>query len=213
MCPYLLRGLAIVALTGCGARPSPASPSHRTPFHLAAVMDWASRHVLSWRLSNTMDSALKRRGAGRRAALRGPGDVQHGPGGAPTACSRTLTSTAFTGKVRAAGALCSMERPRPLSRQHLHRAPWRSQRPVAFAEVRGGVPVRDRGRPRRGAGGRLVDRLLQRTAVARPARSTGAHWGRPRERAGDHARRERRAAASLALEVADAVSGSCWLRN
>ena len=27
-------------------------------FSLVAVMDWASRHVLSWRLSNTMDSAF-----------------------------------------------------------------------------------------------------------------------------------------------------------
>ena len=27
-------------------------------FYLVAVMDWASRHVLSWRLSNTMDSAF-----------------------------------------------------------------------------------------------------------------------------------------------------------
>ena len=27
-------------------------------FYLVAVMDWASRHVLSWRLSNTIDSAF-----------------------------------------------------------------------------------------------------------------------------------------------------------
>ena len=50
-----------------------------------------------------------RRGAGRGAALRRAGDLQHGSGGAPTACSRTFTSTAFTDRVRACGARCSMD--------------------------------------------------------------------------------------------------------
>ena len=67
-----------------------------------------------------------RRRARRRAALRHPGDLQHRPGGAPTARSRTFTSTAFTERVRACGALCSMDgRGRYLDNIFIERL-WRS---------------------------------------------------------------------------------------
>ena len=71
-------------------------------FHLAAVEDWAGRHILSRRLSNTMDSASCIEALD--AALQHPRGLQHGPRRAPTARSRTFTSTAFTERVHAAGA-------------------------------------------------------------------------------------------------------------
>ena len=50
-------------------------------FYLVAVMDWASRHVLSWRLSNTMDSAFYNE-LRPHSALDGrtPGEVYRGMG-------------------------------------------------------------------------------------------------------------------------------------
>ena len=39
----------------CGHHLCPCQPGG---FYLAAVMDWATQHVLSWRLSNTMDASF-----------------------------------------------------------------------------------------------------------------------------------------------------------
>ena len=71
-------------------------------FYLVAVMDWASRHVLSWRLSNPMDSAFCIDALD--AALRlGTPEIFNTDQGAQ------FTSLAFTDRVRAAGARCSMD--------------------------------------------------------------------------------------------------------
>ncbi len=71
-------------------------------FYLVAVMEWASRHVLSWRLSNTMDSAFCIDALD--AALRfGAPEIFNTDQGAQ------FTSVAFTDRVRAAGARCSMD--------------------------------------------------------------------------------------------------------
>ena len=63
-------------------------------------MDWASRQVLSWRLSNTMDSSFCVEAL--EAAL------QTGtPGIFNTDQGSQFTSAAFTDRVQAAGARCS----------------------------------------------------------------------------------------------------------
>ena len=70
--------------------------------YLVAIMDWASRHVLSWRLSNTMDSSFCVEAL--EAAL------QTGtPGIFNTDQGSQFTSAAFTDRVQAAGARCSMD--------------------------------------------------------------------------------------------------------
>ncbi len=48
--------------------------------YLLAVMDWATRRVLSWRLSNTLGPFLHRGPHGSPGALRPPRDLQHRPG-------------------------------------------------------------------------------------------------------------------------------------
>ena len=49
--------------------------------YLVAVLDWATRRVLAWRLSNTMTTdCLSRRPGGRDPRLRLPGDPEHRPG-------------------------------------------------------------------------------------------------------------------------------------
>ena len=88
-------------------------------FYLVAVMDWASRHVLSWRLSNTMDSAFCIEALD--AALR-PGV----PEIFNTDQGSQFTSVALTARVLAAGARCSMDgRGRYLDNIFVERL-WRS---------------------------------------------------------------------------------------
>ena len=82
-------------------------------------MDWASRHVLAWRLSNTMDTGFCVEAL--EAALRtGTPDIFNTDQGAQ------FTSAAFTDRVHAAGARCSMDgRGRCLDDVFIERL-WRS---------------------------------------------------------------------------------------
>ena len=56
--PYLLRGLTIDRPNQVWAADITYIPIGRGFLYLVAVIDWASRAVLSWRLSNTMDSSF-----------------------------------------------------------------------------------------------------------------------------------------------------------
>ena len=56
--PYLLRGLAITQANQVWTADITYIPMARGFCYLVAIMDWASRMVLSWRLSNTLDSAF-----------------------------------------------------------------------------------------------------------------------------------------------------------
>lgn len=53
--PYLLRGLDIIRPNHVWCADITYIPMRRGFLYLVAVMDWASRRVLAWRLSNTMD--------------------------------------------------------------------------------------------------------------------------------------------------------------
>jgi putative transposase len=53
--PYLLRGLVIDRPNQVWCADITYIPMSRGFLYLVAVMDWATRRVLSWRLSNTMD--------------------------------------------------------------------------------------------------------------------------------------------------------------
>src|SRR5438093_7092234 len=54
--PYLLRGLAIMRPDQVWCADVTYIQMRRGFLYLVAVMDWASRKVLAWRLSNTMDA-------------------------------------------------------------------------------------------------------------------------------------------------------------
>jgi putative transposase len=56
--PYLLRGLDITDSGHVWCADVTYLPMARGFCYLTAVMDWASRRVLSWRLSNTLDAAF-----------------------------------------------------------------------------------------------------------------------------------------------------------
>ena len=54
--PYLLKGLVIDRANQVWCADITYIPVRRGFLYLVAIMDWATRHVLAWRLSNTMDS-------------------------------------------------------------------------------------------------------------------------------------------------------------
>jgi len=54
--PYLLRGMAINRPNQVWATDITYIPMARGHMYLIAIMDWATRRVLSWRISNTLDT-------------------------------------------------------------------------------------------------------------------------------------------------------------
>lgn len=56
--PYLLRGLEITRANHVWATDITDIPMAKGFCYLVAIMDWASRKVLAWRLSNTLDSTF-----------------------------------------------------------------------------------------------------------------------------------------------------------
>jgi len=56
--PYLLRKLEITRPNHVWCADITYIPVQRGFLYLVAIMDWATRHVLSWRLSNTMDAGF-----------------------------------------------------------------------------------------------------------------------------------------------------------
>lgn len=56
--PYLLRGLTVSRVNQVWSTDITYIPMREGFVYLVAIMDWYSRRVLSWRLSNTMDSSF-----------------------------------------------------------------------------------------------------------------------------------------------------------
>jgi putative transposase len=56
--PYLLRGLTVSRVNQVWSTDITYIPMRAGFLYLVAIMDWHSRRVLSWRLSNTMDSSF-----------------------------------------------------------------------------------------------------------------------------------------------------------
>ena len=167
--PYLLRDLVIDRPNQVWCADITYIPMRRGFLYLVAVMDWATRKVLAWRVSNTMDVefCLEAAGGGP-GAVRAAGDLQHRPG--------QPVHLAALHRRAAAGRGAHLDgRSRPLDGQRVHRAA------VAQPEVRVRLPacLRDR----LGAAGRAVevDRLLQcRTPTQRPGGADPRRgvWGR-----------------------------------
>ena len=116
--PYLLRNVRITRPNQVWAADITYLPMARGFLCLVAVMDWHSRYVVAWRLSNTPRSGS---GAGsgsrllRRGAGGGPGKgpargVQHRPEAAPAkAGGSQFTSLEFTQALQDRGVRISMD--------------------------------------------------------------------------------------------------------
>ena len=132
--PYLLRDLAISRADHVWCADIPYVPVTQGFFYLVAVMDWATRHVLSWRLSNTMDASFCA-GALGDALVRATPEILNTDQGSQ------FTSEAFADRVLAAGVRFSMDgRGRFLDNIFIERL-WRSLKyeAVYLYELRDGV--------------------------------------------------------------------------
>jgi putative transposase len=124
--PYLLRGVTISEPNHVWASDITYIPMANGFLYLAAVIDWASRAVLAWRLSNTMDSAFCVEALEEALQNHGKPRIFNTDQGAQ------FTSAAFTGKLEAAGISISMDgRGRFMDNIFIERL-WRS---IKYEEV------------------------------------------------------------------------------
>ena len=56
--PYLLKGVEVNRVDKVWAADITYIPMAKGFLYLVAIMDWHSRHVLAWKLSNTMDTSF-----------------------------------------------------------------------------------------------------------------------------------------------------------
>ena len=56
--PYLLKGVEVNRVDQVWAADITYIPMPEGFLYLVAIMDWHSRHVLAWKLSNTMDTSF-----------------------------------------------------------------------------------------------------------------------------------------------------------
>lgn len=101
--PYLLRGLLIERPNQVWCADITYIPIGRGFLYLVAIMDWASRAVLAWRLSNTMDISFCIAALQEALARFGRPEIFNTDQGSQ------FTSLAFTGMLERAGIRISMD--------------------------------------------------------------------------------------------------------
>lgn len=101
--PYLLRNLKISKVNQVWATDITYIPLDRGFAYLVAIIDWHSRRVLSWRLSNTLDSGFCVEALREAMQHFGKPDIFNTDQGAQ------FTSEAFTSVLRAAEVRISMD--------------------------------------------------------------------------------------------------------
>src|SRR4051812_36796804 len=130
--PYLLRGVSITAPNHVWAADITYIPMAQGFLYLAAIIDWANRAVLAWRLSNTIDTGFCIEALDEALARHGTPKIFNTDQGAQ------FTSSAFTSRLEAAGIAISMDgRCRFMDRQYFHRTA------VALDQVRGSASETD----------------------------------------------------------------------
>jgi len=101
--PYLLRGLEITRPNQVWAMDITYIPMARGFVYLAVVLDWASRRVLAWRLSITMEASFCVATLEDALARHGKPEVFNTDQGSQ------FTGTAFTGVLASKGIAISMD--------------------------------------------------------------------------------------------------------
>src|SRR5947208_9363753 len=100
--PYLLRGVAIERPDQVWSTDITYVPLARGFMYLAAIIDWFSRYVLAWRLSNTLDGSFCLEML-EEALSRGKPEVFNTDQGVQ------FTAAARTGRLESAGVAVSMD--------------------------------------------------------------------------------------------------------
>lgn len=117
--PYLLRGLSVQAPDEVWCADITYIPMRRGYLYLAAVMDWYSRYVLAWELSNTLESEFCLSALERALAVGAPGIFNSDQGA-------QFTSEEFTARLEKEGVRISMDgRGRAMDYLFIERL-WRS---------------------------------------------------------------------------------------
>jgi len=117
--PYLLRDLEIVRVGQVWCADITYIPMHRGFMYLVAIMDWFSRYVLAWQLSNTLDGQFCLDALDQALQLGTPEIFNTDQG-------VQFTALAFTSRLAAAGIRISMDgRGRVLDNIFVERL-WRS---------------------------------------------------------------------------------------
>jgi len=118
--PYRLKGLTIDRPDRVWCADITYIPVQRGFLYLTAIMDWASRHVLAWRLSNTLDARFCVEALEEALARYGRPEIFNTDQGSQ------FTSFEFTGTLKDAGVMISMDgRGRCLDNIFIERL-WRS---------------------------------------------------------------------------------------
>ena len=107
--PYLLRGLAIAEPNHVWAADITYIPMARGFLYLVAIIDWASRAVLAWRLSNTIDSRFCVEALEEALERYGKPKIFNTDQGALPGLDPGITSAAFTDKLEKPGVAISMD--------------------------------------------------------------------------------------------------------
>jgi putative transposase len=101
--PYLLRNLEITRANHVWAADICYIPMAKGFCYLVAIMDWVSRMVLAWRLSNTLDSSFCVEALEEAISKYGCPDIFNTDQGSQ------FTADAFTGTLRSKGIAISMD--------------------------------------------------------------------------------------------------------
>ena len=101
--PYLLRDLVIDRPNQVWATDITYVPMHRGFMYLVAIMDWHSRKVLSWRVSNTLDAEFCVEALEEAIQIHGCPEIFNTDQGSQ------FTSNDFTGKLEEHGIKVSMD--------------------------------------------------------------------------------------------------------
>ena len=101
--PYLLKGMAIDRPNQVWCADITYIPVQRGFLYLVAIMDWATRHVLAWRLSNTMDARFCLEALNEALARHGRPEIFNTDQGSQ------FTSLDFTDVLSDAGIRISMD--------------------------------------------------------------------------------------------------------
>ena len=131
MYPYL-RGLTIERPNQVWCADITYIPVQGGFLYLVAIMDWASRRVLAWRLSNTMDTEFCLAALAEALESYGIPEIFNTDQGSQ------FTSIAFTGLLETAGIRCSMDgRGRCMDNVFIERL-WRSLKYEALHDLEDG---------------------------------------------------------------------------
>ena len=101
--PYLLKGLTVDRPNQVWCADITYIPVQRGFLYLVAIMDWATRHVLAWRLSNTMDAGFCVEALNEALAKYGTPEIFNTDQGSQ------FTSFDFTGGLKRADVTISMD--------------------------------------------------------------------------------------------------------